>query len=272
MNILCLGDVVGKPGRQAVKDLLDDLRQEYKIDFVIVNAENTAGGSGLTPSIADQFLKIGIDVITLGDHVWDQKALEEYLDTTDQVIRPANFPEGVPGKGWCFRTTSSGAKVGVINLLGRTFMRHTIKCPFKTLKDIVKEIQKETPIIIVDMHAEATSEKIAIGHFINGKVSAVVGTHTHVQTADETILADGTAYITDLGMSGPHDSVIGQKKEEIIQRFLTSMPIRFHVAQGDVRLMGVVIEVDESTGKAKKIVRFQKHAPERLSFSEEDEK
>ncbi|MBU4334810.1 MAG: TIGR00282 family metallophosphoesterase [Candidatus Omnitrophica bacterium] len=258
MNILCLGDIVGKPGRQAVEELLPALKEEHSIDLVLANAENAAGGSGLTSRIAKQLFNMGCDVISLGDHVWDQKELEEYLKDSDKVIRPANFPDDVPGKGWCIVKTASGQKVGIINVLGRVFMRYSLNCPFRTVEALVTEIKKETNIIVVDLHAEATSEKVAMGHFVNGSVSAVVGTHTHIQTADETILSKGTAYITDLGMVGPYDSVIGQDKERIIERFIKCMPIKFQVAENDVKLCGVVINIDESTGLAKNIVRIQR--------------
>lgn len=258
MNVLCVGDVVGKPGREILASLLGGLRKEYQLDCVIVNGENAAGGSGITPKMADEIFNIGCDVITLGDHVWDQKDLAEYLDQKTNIIRPANFPEGVPGRGWCVATTRLGHKVGVINLLGRVFMRFQVECPFRALSKIVAEIRKETNIMIVDMHAETTSEKVAMGHYIDGHVSAVVGTHTHIQTADEKILPKGTAYLTDMGMTGPYDSVIGQNKENIIQRFLTSMPIRFHVAEDDVKLHGAVISIDDKTGKAVKIMRLQR--------------
>ena len=258
MNILCIGDIVGKPGRQAVIRLLDDLKREFSVDFVIANAENTAGGAGLTANFAQELLQAGCDVLTLGDHVWDQKDFVDYLQQSDSVIRPSNFPEGVPGRGWCIQKTRSGQKIGVINLLGRTFMRYQVSCPFRALEQIVQEIRQETPIIIVDMHAETTSEKMAMGHFADGKVCAVVGTHTHVQTADEKILPQGTAYITDLGMTGPYDSVIGQNKEKIIQTFLMSMPIKFEVAKDDIKLHGAVISVDVKTSKAKEIKRVQR--------------
>lgn len=261
MNILCIGDIVGKPGRDAVKGLLKTLKKDYFIDFVVANAENAAGGSGLTSRIAKELLEEGCDVLTLGDHVWDQKDLEEYLNEADYVIRPANFPEGVPGKGYCIKKTGGGIRVGVINLLGRVFMRHGVSCPFRELEAIVAKIKDQTDLIVVDMHAETTSEKTALGHFIDGKVSVCVGTHTHIQTADETILPKGTAYITDLGMSGPYDSVIGQNKEVIIKRFLTSMPIKFNVAENEAKLCGVVVEVDEKTSLARRITRVQKPFP-----------
>jgi len=258
MNILCVGDIVGKPGRYVLEGLLTDIKKEFDVDFTIVNVENAAGGSGVTSKIAKQFFSIGCDVLTLGDHVWDQKEIESYLEEEEHIVRPANFPDGAPGKGWCIKETSSGIKIGVINLLGRVFMRYSVDCPFRTLKTIIEEISKQTPNIIVDMHAETTSEKVAIGHFIDGSVSAVVGTHTHIQTADEKILPKGTAYITDLGMTGPHDSVIGQNKENIIQRFLSSRPVRFSVACDDTKLHGVVISINGKTGKAQNIVRIQK--------------
>ena len=269
MNILCIGDVVGRPGRAAVAKLLDNLKKEFRVDFVIVNAENAAAGAGLTSSLAKELLDLGCDVLTLGDHVWDQKELIDFLNTTDRVVRPANFPEGAPGKGWCIRRTPAGINVAVVNLLGRVFMRYPVTCPFKELKNIISQVKDQASVIIVDMHAEATSEKVAFGHFADGEVSVVVGTHTHIQTADEKVLPKGTAYITDLGMTGPYDSVIGQNKDEIIERFLTSMPVKFHVAQHDVRLHGVVIEVDERTGKATNIVRLQRPAPHEHSEEKE---
>lgn len=238
---------------------MDDIKKEFNVDLTVVNGENAAAGSGITSAIAKQFFHIGCDVLTLGDHVWDQKELEKYFQEQEFLLRPANFPEGAPGKGWCVKTTPSGVKVGVINLIGRVFMRYHVNCPFRALEAIVQEIHKETSVVVVDMHAEATSEKVAIGHFIDGRVSVLFGTHTHIQTADEKILPKGTAYITDLGMTGPYDSVIGQNKENIIQRYLTSLPIRFSVAQDDINLCGIVVNVDELTGKAKKIVRIQRH-------------
>ena len=271
MNILCIGDIVGKPGRVAIEEALPSLKKEFQIDFVVVNAENAAGGAGLTSKISQELLKAGCDVLTLGDHVWDQKELEGYLDQTDAVIRPANFPEGTPGRGWCVQKTASGQKIGVVNLLGRVFMRYHLECPFRTLERIIEQIRKETPVVIVDMHAEATSEKVALGHFVDGRVSVVFGTHTHIQTADEKILPKGTAYITDLGMTGPYDSVIGQRKEDIIKRFLTSMPAKFQVAENDVIVHGVVIKVDDKTGRAQRIARVQKKFVSKEAISKKAE-
>ena len=258
MNILCIGDIVGRPGREAVAYALTKIKKDRSIDFVIANAENASGGSGLIPKNADELFNAGVDVITMGDHVWDKQEIYPYLQEHPQkIVRPANFPEGVPGVGWTIATTLKGDKVGVINLLGRTFMRYNVLCPFLALDKIVAQIKEQTSVIMVDMHAEATSEKVALGHFSDGKVSAVFGTHTHIQTADEKILPEGTAYITDLGMSGPYDSVIGQDKQKIINRFLTSMPHKFEVAQAIGTVHGVIVKVDPKTGKAEGISRLQ---------------
>ena len=259
MKILFIGDVVGEAGRRAVGDLLPQIRQEFSIDFVIANGENAAGGAGITPRLANELYRKGCDVLTLGDHAWDRQELVDFLEESSGVLRPSNFPEGTPGKGWKVFESSSGEKIGVINLLGRVFMRYNVNCPFRELERIVTEMKaKDVRVIIADIHAEATSEKVALGFFIDGKISALVGTHTHVQTADEAILPGGTAYITDLGMTGPHDSVIGQNKEIIIRRFLTSMPSRFEVATDGIRLNGVVLDIDEATGKARQITRLQR--------------
>ncbi len=257
MNILCLGDIVGRPGREALARLLPGIKKEHTINFVIVNGENSAGGSGIMPKHADEIFAAGVDAITLGDHTWDKKEIYPYLEASKQIVRPANFPEGAPGRGWIVLEASNGARVGVINLLGRTFMRYNVECPFKALDKILSEISSLTDVIILDMHAETTSEKVAMGHYASGRLSAVVGTHTHIQTADEKVLAQGTAYITDLGMSGPYDSVIGQNKDKILKRFLTSLPEKFEVAESSATLCGVVINVDEKTGRAKSIVRLQ---------------
>ncbi len=258
MNILCVGDIVGSPGRKILEDLLPGLRKEFDLEAVIVNAENSAGGFGLTARIADDLFKLGCDVITLGDHVWDKREIAEYLIQNDRVLRPSNFPPGAPGSGWCVVQTKRGHKIGVISLLGRVFMRYNVDCPFRTLKIILDQMVKQTSCIVIDIHAEATSEKNALGFFVDGMASAVVGTHTHIQTADERILPKGTAYMTDLGMTGPYDSVIGQNKEKIIQRFLTSMPDKFEVATDDVWLCGAVIDVDEKTGLAREITRIKR--------------
>ena len=256
MNILCIGDIVGRPGREVLVKMLPGLRLRHAVDFVIANGENAAGGSGILPKHAQEMLAAGVDAITLGDHVWDKKDICPYLEQEPRILRPANFPDGAPGRGWMVIASASGVKVAVINLLGRSFMRYNINCPFRALDGALKDIAGQTPVVIVDMHAETTSEKVAIGHYADGRVSCVFGTHTHVQTADERILSKGTAYITDLGMSGPDDSVIGQNKERIIERFLTSMPQKFEVAASEATVHGIIISVDEKTGHASRITRF----------------
>jgi hypothetical protein len=255
MRILFIGDVVGSPGRTAIKELLPKIRRREGVELVIANGENVAGGSGMTPPLADELLGYGIDVITNGDHVWKRKEIIEKLEADTRVLRPANYPAESPGFGSTVVKSSSGAKVGVINLVGRVFME-AVECPFRAAKSLIEKM-KDTKVIVVDIHAEATSEKIALGWFLDGMVSAIVGTHTHVQTADEKILPNGTAYITDVGMTGPYDSVIGRRKEQILTRFLTQMPARFEMAEGDIQLHGVVIDIDETTGKARSITRIQ---------------
>ena len=249
---------MGESGRLAVQKLLPGLKKEFNLDMVMVNAENSAGGSGVTPKTADELFKAGCDVLTTGDHIWDRGEVKDFLNDCRYIIRPANFPDGAPGRGLCVFETGNGKKVAIINLLGRVFMRYNVNCPFREVRTIVNHLKKDIPVIIVDMHAETTSEKRAMGWFIDGEVSAVVGTHTHIQTADETVLPKGTAYITDLGMTGPHDSVIGQNKEKIIERFLTSMTTKFEVATHDTQLHGAVIDIDEGTGKARTIERVQR--------------
>lgn len=258
LNIFCIGDIVGSPGRKAIETLLPQIRKEFAVDFVVANAENAAAGSGLTPRLANELFSFGCDVLTMGDHVWDKKEIFDELENNSKVLRPANFPEGTPGTGLCLTQTKEGKKIAVINLLGRVFIRYNVNCPFKALEALAEEARKHTSVIVVDIHAEATSEKKALGFFIDGKVSVVVGTHTHVQTADETILARKTAYITDLGMTGPQDSVIGQDKDKIIQRFLKSMPSKFEVAQEGATLSGAVISINEQDGTAINITRVQR--------------
>lgn len=259
MHILFIGDIVGSPGRGAVAKLLPKLKDELQLDFVVANAENAAGGSGITPSVADELLGYGVDLLTSGDHIWKKKEILEIIDKTRRILRPANYPESTPGVGSCAMESKSinGVVVGVINLVGRVFMQ-AVECPFQTAKREIEKLKKDTSVILVDIHAEATSEKIALGYFLDGLVSAVVGTHTHVQTADERILPKGTAYITDLGMTGPYNSVIGQRVDQIIQRFLTGMPTRFEVATEDIQLHGVVLDIDSQTGRAKSIERIQR--------------
>lgn len=256
MRVLIIGDIVGQPGRNAIRELVPVLRKEEGIDFVIANAENAAGGSGVTPPIAEELFKCGIDVMTTGDHIWNRREIMEYLGKSDRLLRPANYPQGAPGSGSC-AVNKNSLKVGVINLAGRVFM-DTIECPFRVVREEIEKIKDKTKIIFVDMHAEATSEKVALGWYLDGVVSCVFGTHTHIQTADERILPKGTAYITDLGMAGPYDSVIGRRVDQILARFITQIPTRFEMAEENVQLAGAVVEVDEANGKALSIKRVQR--------------
>jgi len=255
LNILTVGDIVGSAGLKVLSNALPDIVYKFKIDCVIVNCENAAGGLGVTPNQAKALLSIGVHVLTSGNHIWRKKEIVDFLDKESRLLRPANYPEGAPGKGHHIITMPSGVNIGVINLLGRVFME-PLDCPFKAADREISKISSVAKIIIVDMHAEATSEKVAMGAYLNGRVTAVVGTHTHVQTADEKVLSGGTAYITDLGMTGPHDSVIGVKKEIILGKFLTQLPRRFDIASGNTRINGAIIKVDERTGKAKGISRL----------------
>lgn len=259
MKILLIGDVVGAPGRDAVKALVPILRARHKIDFVVVNCENVAGGAGVTPKTAQELLSSpGVDVLTSGQHIWRYREIGPFLGEEPRLLRPVNYPPSCPGFGAYLYTGRNGLKVGVVNLLGRVFMGETsLDDPFRVGMAKIEELKKQTPVVLVDMHAEATSEKIVMGWYLDGHVSAVVGTHTHIQTADERILPKGTAYLTDLGMTGPYDSVIGREIEPVMERFLSGMPARFDVAKGNVKLCGAIVEVDEKTGKALKIERVQ---------------
>ena len=256
MKILFIGDVVGKPGRRAVATLVPKLREERGIDFVIANGENSAHGAGLTASTVDALFASGVEVITSGDHVWDQKEIYGVIEHEPRLVRPLNFPASAPGKGSVVVKLDDLPPVAVLNLIGRVFMPNT-DCPFRAAEAEVMRLRQQTNVIIVDLHAEATSEKIAMGRFLDGKVSAVIGTHTHVATADEQILPKGTAYISDAGMCGPHDSVLGRDVNAVLQRFLTQMPQKMEVAEGDVALCGVIVDVDENTGHARGIERIR---------------
>ena len=255
MRILFIGDIFGKPGRTIVKDRLEGLVREHTIDLIIANGENSASGFGITPRLAEELLAAGIEVLTGGNHIWDRKEILEYFPHQPRLLRPANFPPGAPGSGLYMSTAKNGTPYAVLDLQGRTFMT-PIDCPFRTAERELAKIPATTKVIFVDMHAEATSEKQAMGWYLDGKVSTVVGTHTHVATADERVLPGGTAYITDVGMTGPHDSVIGMDKAGIIQRFLDGLPARFSVSERDVRMNTVLIDVDESTGHARSIERL----------------
>ncbi|SDY69277.1 hypothetical protein SAMN05421736_10350 [Evansella caseinilytica] len=254
MKVLFIGDVVGSPGRNALKEYLPKLKRKYRPELTIVNGENAAGGKGLTEKVYQEIRDAGADVITLGNHAWDKKEIFDFIDEKDDLVRPANLPEGTPGTGYVIKKVGS-YKVAVINGQGRTFMP-AIDCPFRVLDRIVKEVRKKTPIIFVDFHAEATSEKQAIGWYLDGKVSAVVGTHTHVQTADERVLPGGTAYTTDAGMTGPYDGILGMDRDVIINRFLTSLPARFEVTKGREQLNGVILSINGKTGAAESIKRI----------------
>ncbi len=257
VRILFLGDIVGEPGRKAVIERLPILKKERELDFIIVNGENAAGGKGITPKIAIDLLRAGAAVITTGDHVWDQKEITEYLPTEPRVLRPLNYPQGTPGFGSVVLETSKG-KIAVMQAQGRTFMQPAMENPFLAAEVEARRLREEEGVrmIVMDFHAEATSEKIAMGYALDGLVSFVVGTHTHVQTADETILPGGTATLTDAGMCGPADSILGRVVESVLWKCRTSMPTRFPIASGPVRLCGAIVEVDAISGRARGIERF----------------
>lgn len=252
MRILFVGDIVGSPGRRILKDHLADMVDQRKIDLAVVNCENAASGFGITPKLADELFAAGAEVLTGGNHIWDRKEIMEYFPHQARLLRPANFPEGLPGSGLFTGSTRGGIPYAVLNLQGRTFMA-PIDCPFRVAERELGRIPSHVKIIIVDMHAETTSEKQAMGWFLDGKVSAVVGTHTHVATADAHVLPKGTAFITDVGMTGPHDSIIGMAKDPIIQRFFNSLPARFEVAENDIQMHAVLIDIDETSGRARSI-------------------
>lgn len=256
MQILFVGDVVGKVGRTALAQRIGSLRRQWAADFVVVNGENAAGGAGITPALAEDLFRLGVDVVTLGNHSWDKRQIVSYIEGERRLLRPLNFPPGTPGFGSVV-VESRGRKVAVVNAHGRVFASVTLDDPFRALDAELARLQPITPVILVDFHAEATSEKVAMGWYLDGRVSAVVGTHTHVQTADARVLPGGTAYITDVGMCGPRDSVIGMERNLALERFLTQMPVRLEVAPGPVVLCGACIEVDLETGRAAGIQRIQ---------------
>lgn len=259
MKILFIGDVVGRPGRRAVKELAPVLRRRHGLDVVIANGENAAGGSGITPETAGELFEAGVDVITSGDHLWDQKEVSLLLEKENRFLRPANYPEGVAGSGSKVFAIPGQEPIGVLNLQGRVFMP-ALENPFACAQAEVTSLRNQTRIIVVDIHAEATSEKIALGRMLDGEVSAVIGTHTHVQTADEQIFPNGTAFICDAGFTGPHESVLGREMAPIIERFLRNTPQRFAVAKDRVLLQGVVIDIDPATGRARSIERVSEPA------------
>jgi metallophosphoesterase (TIGR00282 family) len=259
LTILFLGDIVGEPGRSAVIARLPELKEKYALDFTIVNGENAAGGRGITGKITIDLLRAGVSVITTGDHIWDQKEIFGFIDTEPRLLRPINYPAGAPGHGSIVLETAKG-KVGVINVQCRTFMLPILENPFQAMETAIAKMQTETSVIVVDVHGETTSEKIALARFLDGKVSAVLGTHTHVQTADEQIFPGGTAFLCDAGMCGPVNSIIGRAVEPIVQRFMSNLPAQFPVATGEVRLRGALVEIDEGTGRALRISRVDEAA------------
>jgi len=255
LNILVIGDIVGKPGREILKSLLAWVQKKYQIDFTIANGENAAGGRGLTLEVKNELLGMGIDCLTMGNHVWDNKNIFTFIDDEPRLIRPINYPGDCPGQGMHIYNAGFNKKIAVINASGRVFLP-ALDCPFRALDEALQEVEASADYILVDFHAEATSEKVAFGYYLDGRVSAVVGTHTHIQTADERILPQGTAYITDLGMTGPIDSILGMEKQPIIERFLNARPSRFQVAEGPAHLQGVVIELAEDRRQAVRIERI----------------
>jgi metallophosphoesterase (TIGR00282 family) len=261
MRILFIGDIVGRPGRDLVRVGLAGLVDQYRIDLVIANAENSAAGFGITRDIGDQLLDWGVDVMTSGNHIWDKKEALDYIGAESRLLRPANYPAGAPGNGSCLARSRDGVSVGVINVMGRVFMP-LVDDPFAVVLKEIEALRPRARILFVDFHAEATSEKVAMGWHLDGRATAVVGTHTHVQTADERILPKGTAYLTDVGMTGPHDSIIGVETEAALGKFLSGLPARFETATGNPRLNAVIVEADEQTGRASDI--------ERLSYSLEE--
>lgn len=256
INLLCIGDVVGPAGRQLLRHALEQLVPARKVDCVIVNAENAAGGSGLTNDLYEKFVRYGAHLITLGDHVYRRRDIIPVLETQTNIIRPANLPADAPGREFAIYETASGERIAVMTVLGRMFMKPLVNCPFAAVERVLAAIPKDVKIIVVEVHAEATSEKVALGWHFDGRVSVVFGTHTHIPTADESILPKGTAYITDLGMTGPYDSVLGRNKERVIRSLITAVPQRYDVASGDPRLCGIIVEVNPSTGRATAIERI----------------
>jgi metallophosphoesterase (TIGR00282 family) len=261
MRILFIGDIFGHAGRRVVKDALPLLRQEFRPDLVLANAENAAAGFGITPPLVEELLDLDVAVLTSGNHIWDKKEIYSYLreHTDGRLLRPANYPQEAPGHGLYVGKTPAGIGYAVINLQGRVFMP-AIDCPFRKADALLESLPPEVKIRIVDMHAEATSEKQAMGWYLDGRVTAVLGTHTHIPTADETVLPEGTAYITDLGMTGPYESIIGMERQAVIQKFLDQLPTRFEVAKGDVRLSAALLEADPQTGRALTISRIIRKA------------
>lgn len=256
LKFLCVGDVVGGPGRRILREGLEAIIPQRNIDCVIVNAENAAGGSGLTPALYEKIISYGVDVVTLGDHIYRRRDIIPVLEKSDNIVRPANLPATAPGRGFTVCQTASNHRVAVISLLGRMFMKTLTNCPFAAVDQALAAVPKDVKLIVVDIHAEATSEKVALGWHLDGRVSVIFGTHTHVPTADERILPKGTAYVTDLGMTGPYDSVLGRDKERVLSAMISAVPTPFDVATNDARMCGVIVTVESSTGLATHIERI----------------
>ncbi|MFC1512303.1 TIGR00282 family metallophosphoesterase [Candidatus Latescibacterota bacterium] len=254
MKVLFVGDIFGRPGKQVASHFIPKFRRERNIDCCIANGENAAGGFGLTETTAHKMFSYGVDIITSGNHIWDRKEVETILEASDRILRPANYPPGVPGNGFTV-IERGGYPIGVINLMGRIFLP-PIDCPFRAADEVIAQIREMTSIILIDFHAEGTSEKIALGWYLDGRVSAVIGTHTHVMTADERILPNGTAYISDVGMTGPHDSVIGVRIDQSITRIMTHMPVKFSPAEENLKFNAVMVDIDEESGRARSIERI----------------
>ena len=260
MRILFVGDVFGKPGRDALLRWLPGFCEERAVDFVVANGENAAGGNGLTSALMEEFLALGIDVVTTGNHVWDNKEIYSFVDDEFRLVRPVNFPPYCPGQGYHIYTGGINKKIAVINAMGRIFLP-PLDCPFRTVEQVIEEVKELSDIIIIDFHAEATSEKLAMGYYLDGKVTAVLGTHTHIQTADERILPGGTAYITDLGMTGPQESILGMDKDMVINKIIYQRPVRLEVAGGTAILQGVMLRIDDSNNQVQEIIRINSTLP-----------
>jgi len=273
LNVLCIGDIVGRPGRRIIAEKLKPLVKELNIDCVIANAENAAGGSGLTPQIYNKLLRYGVHLVTLGDHTYRKRDIIKTLEVADNIARPANLSEYAAGRGVGVYKTNKGPTVGVVSLIGRMFMKPA-DCPYSGVDRILSSLQQQADVVLVDFHAEATSEKVAMGYYLDGKVSCVFGTHTHVVTADERILPKGTAYITDIGMTGGHDSVLGRGSENVLKSFRTQMPFPFEIATGDVKMNAILVAVDSNSKKAERIERIRVEAEykESTSYDSDDGK
>lgn len=257
MNIMVIGDICGRPGRQAAAHYIPKLKTEYNINCIIANGENAAGGVGITLPVYEELMSMGIDIVTTGNHVWDKKEIFDFIDKAEFLLRPANYPLGTPGKGYTIIPVGP-YNIGIVNLAGRVFMP-PVDCPFRTADEIISKLETQCDFVVVDFHAEATSEKMALGWFLDGRISCLVGTHTHIQTADERIFPKGTAYISDLGMVGPYHSILGVDKEPVIRKFLTGLPVKFSVATGESIFCAIIVVIDDHSGKAVSVTRIQNH-------------